>query len=455
MKKHRILFLISTQHFKIAGGIGQFFRGLNDHSEELDCHIDIAFDQKPSTNKIIDISNNYYYPDESDSLNYKNHRNFFVFKDGINYEMVVNFRNSIVKALHDHLYTHIISNTPESTIALKMIGIKNTKTIIYSHIESFMLDENELHKAPTFTPEFLLEVRNLKGITIGCQTHNMSNLISKFSDSHRIVLPFFFPKNENPIINNAGKGILFIGRWEDRKNPKAFIKLIKETGLPAKVLTNRNGKAKFIDALSEIGAEFDVQAEIFGEEKSKFISDARLAFAPNIIETGPYSVYESLIRVKTIVPEDRPWAGNFKNLGVLFMNIKDKEFPSKVLELYKSSDYTPLVTFNQLNQIALAAWKEWLTVLKDKTSENYRNEVFKEIHTGKIFTPSMIINKERFNQTSVNQLTEAIRCADINIRYDKDKTYISKSDINAENISKYITNIDGGNISVFDSLFEM
>lgn len=458
MRKNRILFLISTQHFKIAGGIGQFFRGLNDHAEELDCYIDIVFDQKPAANKIIAVDNLYYYPDDADALSYRNHRKFFVFKDGINYEMVVNFRNSITKALRENLYTHIISNTPEATIALKMVGVKNTKTMVYSHIESYMLAESELNRAPTFTLEFLQEVRNLKGITIGCQTYNMSELVSKFTDTTRLVLPFFFPKNEKPVVTKEGKGVLFIGRWEDRKNPKAFVKLIKDTGLPAKVMTNRNGKEKFVQALSEIGADFEVQAEIFGEEKSRFISSAKIAFAPNLIETGPYSVYESLVRVKTIVPVDRPWAGNFRDLGVIYMDLKEKDFASRVKDIYYSEEeYTPAVDFSDLNALALKAWREWMKIPQDRSHRDFKNEVFREIQSDKTLTPEDIIPADRFNQTSLNQLTEAIRCHDLNVRFTSKKSYISTSEIQVEDNTSEDNAVDlnEGAQSVFDSLFEM
>ena len=52
--------------------------------------------------------------------------------------------------------------------------------------------------------------------------------------------------------NKERSGVLWIGRWEPRKNPEEFIRVIKETKLPAKVITNTNGARKFEAALIEI-----------------------------------------------------------------------------------------------------------------------------------------------------------------------------------------------------------
>jgi hypothetical protein len=48
MAKKRLLYVIASQHLKVAGGIGQFLRGLQDFQYEMDLIVDVAMDQAPN-----------------------------------------------------------------------------------------------------------------------------------------------------------------------------------------------------------------------------------------------------------------------------------------------------------------------------------------------------------------------------------------------------------------------
>jgi glycosyltransferase involved in cell wall biosynthesis len=367
-----------------------------------------------------------------------------VFKDSICHELVTNFRNVITKAFKHNLYTHVVLNTPEANIAAQSLGLKNVKVITYSHQESYTLDVPACYSSPTFSPEYLHIIRNLDGIGIGCQSAWVESCVKKFSPNvESYVLPFFFPKDETPTVNQNGTGVLFIGRWEDRKNPKAFIKLIADTKLPAKVLTNKTGHKKFEEALKEIDATYEIRSDIIGQEKTDFISSAKIAFCPNKVETGPYSVFESMLRMPTVVPSNVGWINNFNGYPVVIVDLKSSDCASKVLELYNSNKpYSP-PKIEDLNNVALEAWSEFINCVYDETKSvmSYKNAIMSQRQTGKQFKPIDLIPDSIYNQTSLNQLTEVFLCNDVNVSYDENNTYISMGDIKPESVETEIVTL--------------
>ena len=435
MRSKRILFAIATQHFKIAGGIGQFYRGFSDFAERLDCYIDLCFDKAPSKSVVDGLDANIIYP--SQPLDYSLHRAYFAFQDGINYEMVTNFRNAMSKAFKENLYTHVIANTPEAAIALKMLGLTNVKALTYTHQESFTQDESAFKSNPTFSPAYLYEIRNLKGIELGCQTENIESYAKRFHDQTR-VLPFFFPESEAPSdIPDDQSGVLFIGRWEERKNPKMFVDLIKQTGLPAKVLTNKRGSEKFKKALDDIGAEYEIKFDTTGEEKSRFITSAKMAFCPNRAETGPFAVYEAMTRTRTMIPLAARWADNFHGMALYTFgshdSYKDSDLSERVISIYNETDpYDPPVTYQDLNNTAFSAWQSYLNeeLGVKKSIHDYRNAIAKVVmgSPDETFRPGDLIPEHLLNQTSINQITEFFKCTDVNVKFTKTQTLISVSD---------------------------
>ena len=101
--------------------------------------------------------------------------------------------------------------------------------------------------------EFFNNLMTLENCYIGTQSaRNVSEIKNNGGVS---VEHLSMPMSERELLTSdysERKGVLYIGRWEDRKNPEAFLKIIKETGLPAKIITNTNGKKKFELRLKEL-----------------------------------------------------------------------------------------------------------------------------------------------------------------------------------------------------------
>jgi hypothetical protein len=130
------------------------------------------------------------------------------------------------------------------------------------------------------------------------------------------------------------EGVLFVGRWEEGKNPELFIDLIEQTKLPAKVMTSPNGIKKFEDRLSKIGATYDVRASIVGQEKVDFMTSARVAFNPSIVESYGMAFYEQHIQLPTVVLENQRWTKNFDSSH--FFTVNKKNMAQTVLDLYNN-----------------------------------------------------------------------------------------------------------------------
>jgi hypothetical protein len=161
--------------------------------------------------------------------------------------------------------------------------------------------------------EFFNNLMTLENCHIGTQSaRNVSEIKNNGGVS---VEHLSMPMSERELLTSnyaERKGVLYIGRWEDRKNPEAFLKVIKETGLPAKIMTNANGKKKFEARLAELGiTDYEIKASIVGKEKVDFIKSAKVHFNPSLRENYPFTFFECLGHMPCIVIDKSEWVTNF------------------------------------------------------------------------------------------------------------------------------------------------
>jgi len=326
----RIGFLVSYQTLIPHGGIGQFAKSFCELMDEHNIKVDIITDKEPKDNTFIkSLKANIIAPLES--LPYTNHSNIFMYGDTFCYERMANFRNAIVEALEHNLYDALICNTYETIQVASTMGLEDVIQIIaYTHLESqifkdtknpFLFNTNVLMRQQLSTPN----------VFVGTQSkHNQLNL-----DESSYHLPI--PITERDLLTEyAGdrEGILFVGRWEEGKNPELFIDLIEQTGLPAKVMTSPNGINKFEERLKKLGVKYDIRASIVGQEKVDFIKSSRIAFNPSIVESYGMAFYEQHIQLPTLVLENQRWTKNFNDEFFYYCNKKNMAQTAK--ELYDS-----------------------------------------------------------------------------------------------------------------------
>jgi len=365
----RIGFLVSYQTLIPHGGIGQFTKSFCELMNSHNIKVDIITDKEPQDNEFVkSIPANVIAPLES--LKYTDHSNIFMYGDTFCYERMANFRNAIVEALEHNLYDAFVCNTYETVQVASTMGLEDVIQIIaYTHLESQIFKDT---KNPFLfnTNVAMRQQLNLSNIDVGTQ--------SKFNQLHLDESSYHLPipiteKDLLTAYTGEREGILFVGRWEEGKNPELFIDLIAQTKLPAKVMTSPNGVKKFEERLSKLGVKYDVRASIVGQEKVDFIKSSRIAFNPSVVESYGMAFYEQHIQLPTLVLENQRWTKNFNE--DFFYTCTKKDMAQRAKELYDSFEKAEtwynlgsLKHANQQEANVFHKWNECFTEFKLKES---------------------------------------------------------------------------------------
>ena len=325
----RIGFLVSYQTLIPHGGIGQFTKSFCELMDSHGIKVDIITDKEPPDSEFIKtLKANIIAPLES--LKYTDHSSIFMYGDTFCYERMANFRNSIVEALEHNLYDAFICNTYETVQVASTMGLEDCIQIIaYSHLESQIFTDT---KNPFLqsTNEMMRKQLEINGLWIG--TQSKFNQLSMDNGAWHLPIPI----SEQGLLKEHDKpreGVLFVGRWEEGKNPELFLELIEKTKLPAKVMTSATGAKKFEERLKKIGVSYDIRVSIIGQEKVDFMTSARIAFNPSTVESYGMAFYEQHIQLPTFCLENQRWTKNFE--GQLFFTTTKKEMIEDVLVAYE------------------------------------------------------------------------------------------------------------------------
>ena len=442
MYKKRIGFIVSYQTLIPHGGIGQFTKSFCDLMNNHNIKVDIITDKEPKDNDFVKSLNaNIIYP--SDPYPYTTHSNIFMYGDTYCYERMANFRNSIIKALEHNLYDTFICNTYESIPVASTMGLEDVIQIIaYTHLESQIFKDT---KNPFLYNTNVLMRQQLQtdGIYIGTQSkYNQLQL----DDSWHLPIPITEPGllEEH---NKPREGVLFIGRWEEGKNPELYLDLIEKTKLPAKVMTSPNGVKKFEDRLKNIGVPYDVRASIIGQEKVDFITSARVAFNPSIVESYGMAFYEQLMQLPTFALENQRWTNNFDSKH--FITINKKNMVELVQKFY--DEFTDgqrwykngvLKQYQDIEDQVFHKWNDCFTSYKPKQSNS---------NTAKICDLSTVKYREYITDLQRNVICiDDVRSVLANkhkftVTYTDSDTYLSKD-------PQFVPNEDPISTSLFEGI---
>lgn len=332
--------------------------------------VDIITDKEPKDNEFVrSLNANIIYPTES--YTYTTHSNIFMYGDTFCYERMANFRNSIIKALEHNLYDTFVCNTYESIQVASTMGLEDVIQIIaYTHLESQIFKDT---KNPFLynTNELMRQQLQTNNIYIG--TQSKYNQL-QFDNAWHLPIPI----SEPDLLKEHHKpreGILFIGRWEEGKNPELYLDLIDKTRLPAKVMTSPNGVKKFEERLKKIGVQYDIRSSIIGQEKVDFITSCRVAFNPSTVESYGMAFYEQLIQLPTFCLEDQRWTNNFNNKHFITINKKDmvdmvKKLYDEFVDSQRWYKNGILKQYIAIESQVFHKWNECFTDYKCKKSNN-------------------------------------------------------------------------------------
>lgn len=309
--------------------------------------------------ELLDRKVQIKYPDKP--LSYATHQNIFMYGESVNFEKIINFQTILCDLLDIHTYNYIVVNSQEAFAAISTIDTK-TKVILYTHLYKQIYPDAKIHDV--FLPayhRFYGQFLQLEHLVVGTQSERNKKRLIENGSTNIEVLPM--PMSERDLLTenyDERSGVLFIGRWEAGKNPEAYIKVMSETGLPCKVMTNKNGEKKFIKAFKDAGiTDYEIKTGITGKEKVDFIKSCQVSFNCSLIENYPFAFIECVGHMPVVVLEQQDWADNFdkKYYSVVSLSNASKE----VIKQY-NVDTThrygegSLEYVKQLNKEAIESW---------------------------------------------------------------------------------------------------
>ena len=359
--------MISDQHFIPHGGIGSFCKSFTEMCGRIGWKVDIILDKKPTGtfDKIIEEAGaNLIWPLEP--LRYNDHTATFAFSDTINFEKIINFRKALLEAFEENIYDMVVCNTQEAmTAAYAMTINKYIPVVFYTHLHSMIFRETQ--GSDVFLDSyhnFYNKHMEFSDIIIGTQSQKNIDELTKYGAKNCVLLRM--PMSERGLLEqntiNERSGVLFIGRWEEGKNPEAYIKVMKEAKLPCKVMTNSNGQKKFEKAFSEAGiTDYEIKAGITGQEKVDFIKGSSVFFMPSLRENYPFAFLECIGHMPCVVLDNQDWSDNFES--IYFHKVHITRAAEAIKELYGID--RPSQALEYVKRLDDGISQEWIKFLDD------------------------------------------------------------------------------------------
>jgi glycosyltransferase involved in cell wall biosynthesis len=419
----RIGFLVSYQTLIPHGGIGQFTKSFCELMDEHNIKVDIITDKEPKDNQFVkSLKSNIIAPWES--LPYTTHSNIFMYGDSYCYERMANFRNAIIRACQNNTYDVFVCNTYETVQVASTMGLDDLiQVIAYTHLESQIFKDT--------TNPFLHNVNQM----MRKQLH-MNNLMigtqSKFNQlqfENAYHLPISIP--EKKLLDRHDKpreGVLFVGRWEEGKNPELYLDLIEQTKLPARVMTNSNGAKKFEDRLKKLGVDYDIKTSIVGDEKVDFITSCRVAFNPSTVESYGIAFYEQLIQLPTFALDNVRWIKNFN--GYHFNLTNKKKMAEDIIQAYEK--YQNADSYYDEGNLARAISHEndifhnWMDCFRDFSPKQSKSNTAKICNEDTVKYSDYIANLGR-NLICIDDIRSVLSNKNkFRVIYTDDDTYLTK-----------------------------
>lgn len=297
-------------------------------SDRIGWKVDVILDKLPTGNfdAVIKSSGaNIIYPHES--LKYTDHVNTFAFSDSVNFEKIINFRKAIMQAFETNLYDMVVCNTQESMSAAYALKLnQDVPVLFYTHLHSMIFREQNGNDVFLDSyHNFYNKHMEFPDIFIATQSEKNKEALENNGSKYVSILRM--PVAERELLKpnlKERKGVLFIGRWEEGKNPEAYLKVMSECKLPCKVMTNSNGAKKFEKAFQEHGiTDYEIKASITGQEKVDFITSSRVFFMPSLRESYGLALFECIGHMPSVVLDTQDWSNNFVELYYHKSTLKD------------------------------------------------------------------------------------------------------------------------------------
>lgn len=461
MYDRRIMFLISDQHFIPHGGIGQFAKAFVDMANSLNWKVDILLDQKPTNKDFVklfeSIGARLVFPKKP--IAYSDHAAIFMHGDSVNLEKITNFRNVIMQAFESNLYDLVLCNTQESMSAAYLLQLNHDMPILfYTHLHSMIFREHS--GADVFLENyhhFYNKHMEFPNIFIGTQSDKNKSVLELNNSVFVSKLPIPLPERELLEPNfKEREGVLFIGRWESGKNPEAYIRVMKECGLPCRVMTSPTSAKKFEKAFEEAGiTDYVIKSGITGKEKADFIKGSRVHFNPSLRESWGIAFMECMGHMPSVVLDMQDWSDNF--VPIYYYKTSLEDAASLINALYSVMNptqfYSETGCFDyilDLDEQAPKVWNDFVNGYQGRQSKVDTAKINNDPNlktTGYVQYNTFIKELDRKKLSRIDFESVLTNRYKFVIKYTDNHTYLGKDDVFEPN--------EGDDSNPTKSLFEL
>jgi hypothetical protein len=342
----RVCIIGSDRSLSMAGGIGNFIKGLINILPKT-CLIDIRLLTRvskiefPSFQNVIVTRYSGQIPNLP-SLPFS--------AQGIRYADVVNFYPIILEILNSVSFDSLMCTCPESVLAasLAVEGCKNLNILYVTHNPTIST------KTKIFSNDYIemcnRYIPKLEAIKIITQTPRNAAIIGEDLCQ---VIPL--PLSDLELLEDTQQekdGVLFIGNCNAQKGAEEYVKVVKQSGMRAKVLSGGIGsQEKWKELFQKYGVtDYEVR-KLFGKEKVDFIKSSKISYLPHVDETYCLGVFEAMTTGPVILNPAYPWT----SFWMQFKSIKTGDPLTEILN-YKVSNNEGLLEARRLQTIAKEAW---------------------------------------------------------------------------------------------------
>jgi len=247
---------------------------------------------------------------------------------------------------------------------------------------------------------------NLSDVHLACQSSwVLDNAKKQYSTKNTAELVVVSPLIPEPELLNFDTlpterwGVGFVGPWEPRKNPEAYIDALKKSGLPGVVLVPSDTSAKkFKERFEKEGIEYKIHVGVTGEVKTKIIQSIAAAYHPAVSETFGLGALETAHTCPTVLLKKNDWSHAHSDYALI---VDEDQVPELLKQVYGAGVDKELQT--QLLERHNTISQELCTLVqRDITDKVPKNNFYTELEkTG-------LIKHEDFTQSQASFCTDEI-----------------------------------------------
>jgi glycosyltransferase involved in cell wall biosynthesis len=313
----RIALVVARNNF-IHRGVGSYSKSILDWALSNGHTIDIISDDHVRDNGLFDqYADRVNWITPENIINDKIYKEITAFKFGYNMAASLNFRNSLFRALKKYTYDLMIPNSNEALMAIMSMGMHRVTTVLYpTHggVEAG-IEKNQSLFAAGITDVFV-GLNGVPKVLLACQSdwvreHTQALYPAKADECITVgpMVPELGLLDFDRIDTTKQWGVGFIGPWEGDKNPEAYIRALKASGLPAVVICPSDvSEKKFRKAFEDAGIEFKIHVGVTGQEKTEIIRTFAAAYHPSVTETFGLGVLETAHVCPTVLLSKNKWS---------------------------------------------------------------------------------------------------------------------------------------------------